>query len=119
MTIWKGPEIVAELTVTETGAGLANVNVCGALKASTWMLPKEWLAGATVGGGGAMPVPVRVTDRGVPGALSQMEKVSLVGPRTLGENVTLIEHELPGAYGVAVLQLLAQMKAPLEQIGPP
>ena len=34
-------------------------------------------------------------------------------------NVTLIEHELPGAYWRPVVQPTEQMNAPLEQIGPP
>jgi hypothetical protein len=45
--------------------------------------------------------------------------VVVAEPSTLGENVTLMLHEVDGAYGVPVVQVFAQMKPPVEQIGPP
>jgi hypothetical protein len=70
--IWNGPLTVTLVTDTDTGAGFAKENVNTGLVVPASKLPKSWLVGAAVGGEGAIAVPLRVTGRGLPAALSQM-----------------------------------------------
>lgn len=51
---------------------------------------------AGVGGGGAAPEPERVTDCGLPEALSAIERVACCGPIAVGRNVMLMEQNFVG-----------------------
>jgi len=59
-----------------------------------------------------MPVPVRVTKCGLPGALSLMASCSVSATSTVGVNVTLMVH-IPPPAGTLAPQLLVSEKSPL------
>jgi hypothetical protein len=66
-----------------------------------------WACGSLpVGGIPSTPVPLRVTDCGLPDALSVIAKLALRVPSAVGVKVTLMVQEAPAA---SVLELLGQV----------
>ena len=75
---------------------LATVTVCAALVVPATCEAKVRLGGVIVGGG-AVAVPVRVTDCGEPVALSEMVSDPMTAPVVVGANFTLIRQLSPTA----------------------
>lgn len=67
---------------------LVRVTVCAALVVPTLTLLKVKLAGESWTAGAVVPMPVRLTVCGLPGALSVMERVPLIVPDPEGVKVT-------------------------------
>ena len=74
---------------------------CSILSAGGWAF-----GSLPVGGIPSTPVPLRVTDCGLPDALSVIAKLALRLPSAVGVKVTLMEQEAPAAN---VLELLGQV----------
>ena len=96
-------------TVRVTLPELVNVIDCAALAVPTGRLPKLRLEGETLAAD-AVPVPERVTDWGLPLALSAMLSDAARLPLPTGAKVTLMLHEAPAATEPP--QLLAWAKSP-------
>ncbi len=74
----------------------ASVTVCAVLVVPTNCEAKVRLGGVIIGGG-AVAVPVRVTDCGEPVALSEIVSDPITLPVTVGANSTLIRQLAPTA----------------------
>jgi hypothetical protein len=93
------------------------VTICALLGVPTAWLAKVRLVGVTVT---PVPVPVRATVCGLPGALSAIESEALRAPVATGRKVTLMVQELP-ALRVAphvVVRLKSAALAPVNEIVP-
>ena len=74
---------------------------CSILSAGGWAF-----GSLPVGGIPGTPVPLRVTDCGLPDALSAIDKLALKLPTAVGVKVTLMEQEVPAD---SVPELLGQL----------
>src|SRR5260370_18272453 len=94
---------------------LASVTVCAAL-----MVPTVWLVKVseeaerlTTGAEAAAPVPVRLTDCGLPEALSVMLRVPVRVPDAVGVNVTLMVQLSPAHTALPQAHFDAECPLPL------
>jgi hypothetical protein len=87
----------------------ASVTVCAALVVPTVWLVKvsEEAERLTTGAEAAAPVPVRLTDCGLPEVLSAMLKVPVRVPDAVGVNVVLIVQFAPTATEVPQVSVSA------------
>jgi hypothetical protein len=76
---------------------LVSVTVWAALVVATSCEPKLRLDVLIETAAGAMPVPFRVTDWGLPLAVSAIWRTPLTGPLAVGLNATVIWHDAPPA----------------------
>jgi hypothetical protein len=90
------PAIVMLEMVSITFPELVSVTDCATLAVPTEKLPKERLEGETLIAG-AVPVPERLTDWGLPLALSAMLSEAPRLPLPIGAKVMLMAHEAPAA----------------------
>ena len=96
---------------------LVIVTICALPAVPTAWLAKVRLVGVT---DTPVPVPVRATVCGLPGALSAIESEALRAPVATGRKVTLIVQELPALRVVphVVVRLKSAALAPLKEIVP-
>ena len=96
---------------------LVIVTICALPAVPTAWLAKVRLVGVTVT---PVPVPVRATVCGLPGALSAIESEALRAPVATGRKVTLMVQELPALRVVphVVVRLKSAALVPLNEIVP-
>src|SRR5713226_4780622 len=117
LLVWaKSPLAETLVRFSEALPVLESVTDCAALVVPTGWLAKvsEEAERLTTGAEAAAPVPVRLTDCGLPEALSAMLKLPVRVPDAVGVNVTLMLQLAPAATELP--QVFVSTKSPLAAI---